>query len=261
MTVHVLEAGSGDPVLLLHGGNATAAQLAPIMAALQGHFRVIAPDRPGCGLTDMIDYRGVPFREHSLDFVTGVMDELGLPRAAVVGNSMGGYFALVFALAHPDRVTRLVLGGEPAASGPHDPNAPPPTPAPKNPTLEGLRTLWKSRLGVDVDRVPPEALEEALAGARLPGAGLAWDSMREEFQRQQLSTYALRPELKSLRPVALFLWGDRDRLGGGLSSGKEMAAIAPHARCEVIKDAGHAPWLDQPEVCAHMTIEFLRGKD
>jgi serine/threonine protein kinase/pimeloyl-ACP methyl ester carboxylesterase/tetratricopeptide (TPR) repeat protein len=259
MTVHVLEAGSGEPVLLLHGGNATAAQLAPIMAALQGHFRVIAPDRPGCGLTDMIDYRGVPFREHSLDFVTGLMDELGLPKAAVVGNSMGGYFALVFALAHPDRVTRLVLVGEPAASGPPDPNAPPPPAAPKTPTAEGIRGFWKARLGVDVDRVPYEALEEALAAARLPGAGLAWDSMREEFRRQQLGTYALRPEFKGLRPATLFLWGDRDGLGGGPTSGKEMAALAPHARCEVIKDAGHMPWLDQPEVCARLTVEFLQA--
>ena len=43
--------------------------------------------------------------------------------------------------------------------------------------------------------------------------------------------------------------------------GKEMAAIAPHARCEVLKDAGHLPWLDQPERCARMTIEFLKRKD
>ena len=261
LTVHVLEAGRGEPVLLLHGGNATAAQLAPLIGALQNDFHVFAPDRPGCGLTDMIDYKGIPFRQHSLDCVTGIMDELELPKAAIVANSMGGYWSLVFALAHPERVTRLVLLGEPAASGPPQPNAPPPPPAPKNPTLEGIRGLWRTRLGVDVDHVSEEVLDEALAAARLPGAGLAWDSMRQEFQRQQLSTYALRPELKGLRPATLLIWGDRDSLGTGAAMGKEMAAIAPHARCEVLKNAGHLPWLDQPERCAQMTLEFLKGKD
>ena len=62
LTAHVLDAGKGPPVLILHGGNATAAQFAPLMSALQKEFHCFAPDRPGCGLTDKIDYQGVPFR-------------------------------------------------------------------------------------------------------------------------------------------------------------------------------------------------------
>jgi pimeloyl-ACP methyl ester carboxylesterase len=259
LTAHVLEAGDGAPVLLLHGGNATAAQFAPLMDSLQKEFHLFAPDRPGCGLTDKIDYRGVPFRQHSVDFVTAVLDGLKLPKAAIVASSMGGYFAIVFALAHPERVTKLVLIGEPAASGPPQPNPPAPPPAPKNPTIQGIRGLYQSRLGVNVDHVAQEVLEEELAAARLPGAALAWDSMREEFQRQQLSTYALRPELKGLRPTTLFIWGDKDKLGGGPTMGQEMAAITPHARCEVVHDAGHLAWLDQPERCAQLTVEFLKG--
>ncbi len=153
LTAHVLEAGQGDPVLLLHGGNATAAQFAPLMGLLQQEYLLFAPDRPGCGLTDKIDYRGVPFRQHALDFVTAIMDGLHLPKARIVASSMGGYFALVFALAHPERVTKLVLLGEPAASGPPQPNAPAPPPTPKNPSIQGIRAVYKSRLGVNVDLV------------------------------------------------------------------------------------------------------------
>jgi pimeloyl-ACP methyl ester carboxylesterase len=260
LTAHVLDAGKGPPVLMLHGGNATAAQFAPLMSALQTEFHCFAPDRPGCGLTDKIDYRGVPFRAHAVDFVTGILDGLEIPKVAIVANSMGGYWSILFALAHPERVTRLVLLGEPAASGPPQPNAPPPAPAPEHPTIEGIRAMWKSRLGINVEGVSKETWDEELAGARLPGAALAWDSMRDEFQRQQLSTYALRPELKGLRPETLFIWGDKDSLGTGAKMGQEMAAIAPHARCEVLPDAGHMPWLDQTERCAQLTIEFLKSE-
>jgi hypothetical protein len=66
VTAHVLEAGHGDPVVFIHGGAATAVQFAPMLGALQSQFHIFAPDRPGCGLTDKMDYRGVPFREHAI---------------------------------------------------------------------------------------------------------------------------------------------------------------------------------------------------
>ncbi len=85
--------------------------------------------------------------------------------------------------------------------------------------------------------------------------------MRQEFQRQQLSTFALRPELKELQPKTLFLWGDKDSLGTGAAMGKQMAVIAPHARCEIMQNAGHMAWLEQPEQCARLTIEFLKNSE
>ena len=258
LQTQVLEAGSGSPVLLLHGGGGTAASWAPLMARLQDRFHCFAPDRPGCGLSDKIDYRDIPLRQHAIDFLSGVLDGLKLPRAALIANSMGGYWSLVFALAHPERVSRLVLIGEPAASGPPQADTPLPPPAAKKPTLEGIRALYRTRLAADVERIAPEILEEDLAARTLPGAGLAWDSMVDEFVlRQHLSTYALRPELKGLHPPTLIIWGERDKLGGGPAIGREMAALAPRARCEVLADAGHVAWIDQPERCATLVAEFL----
>src|SRR6266566_8127869 len=97
---HVLEAGEGPPMLLLHGGGATAALWGPLLGSLHRSFRIYAPDRPGCGLSGPFDYRQVSFRAHAVDFVRSVLDGLGLERATLVGNSMGGYFGLAFALAH-----------------------------------------------------------------------------------------------------------------------------------------------------------------
>src|SRR5690348_12993380 len=65
LRTHVLVAGRGEPALLIHGGGSVAVNLAGVMAALAANFRCVAPDRPGCGLTDAFDYTNVPFRPHA----------------------------------------------------------------------------------------------------------------------------------------------------------------------------------------------------
>ena len=94
LLTHYLECGQGDPVIMIHGGNSFAASWAPLLRPLARHFHLFIPDRPGCGLTQMVDYRGVSFREHSVAFVTAFCDSTGIERSSVVGNSIGGYFAL-----------------------------------------------------------------------------------------------------------------------------------------------------------------------
>ena len=67
----------------------------------------------------------------------------------------------------------------------------------------------------------------------------------------------LRPELKNLRAPTLFVWGGKDMKPPRL--GQEMAALAPHGRCEVVADAGRVVWFDQPEKCSKLTIDFLKS--
>jgi pimeloyl-ACP methyl ester carboxylesterase len=259
LTVHVLEGGKGAPVLLIHGGNAIAAQWSPLLAELQRDFHWYAPDRPGCGLTDKFDYsQGTDFKQHATGYVGGVMDELGVRRASLVGNSMGGYWALLFALAQPDRVDKLVLLGSPAASMPPDQRPKRPPAAPGAPSIEGTRAALRGWLVADVERVSPEMLAASTAGYRLPGAQLSWTTMLAALTSPPASglTHALRPELKDLQAPTLFVWGDQDMEPPRL--GQEMADLAPHARCEVVADAGHIVWLDQPERCSNLMIGFLK---
>ncbi|MGZ5094203.1 MAG: alpha/beta fold hydrolase [Burkholderiales bacterium] len=68
----------------------------------------------------------------------------------------------------------------------------------------------------------------------------------------------LRPELKNLRPATLFIWGEEDKFGPP-TPGQEMATMAPKARCEVLSDAGHLIWVDQPERCARLSVDFLKA--
>ena len=110
LRIHCLKAGSrGRTVLILHGGGLDAAGLSfrKTIPVLAEHHRVFAPDWPGFGQSDPMP---ITWRvEECVDFVGELLDALGLMRASLVGVSMGGAFALGFALRAPERVERLVL--------------------------------------------------------------------------------------------------------------------------------------------------------
>ena len=110
LRIHCLKAGSrGRTVLILHGGGLDAAGLSfrKTIPVLAEHHRVFAPDWPGFGQSDPMP---ITWRvEECVDFVGELLDALGLMRTSLVGVSMGGAFALGFALRAPERVERLVL--------------------------------------------------------------------------------------------------------------------------------------------------------
>jgi pimeloyl-ACP methyl ester carboxylesterase len=103
------------------------------------------------------------------------------------------------------------------------------------------------------------------AAGAIPGAVESWLSMVESgaairaagvFSPRSVLTYALRPELKTVRCPTLFLWGEKDTFGPP-SLGYEMAALIPGSRCLTVPDAGHSVWVDQPEFCARKILSFL----
>ena len=269
LRVQVLEGGQGEPVLLLHGGDGMAAQWEPLLSRLSSGFHIYAPDRPGCGLTDMFNYRDVPLREHAVEFVEATMNALGLKSANLIGNSMGGYFALVFALAHPERVKRLVTVGEPAGSSATIP------PGNRVIAIRGLNGLmyatvmkpspsatyegFKRILVAHPDRLSPAYLDCCTAASEIPGATESWLTLLEDCHitsGRSTLTYSLRPELARLTMPTLLVWGDKDSFGPS-SLAKEMAQIIPLGRAEVVLDAGHLAWLDQPEAVAGLITSFL----
>ena len=85
----VFELGSGSPLLYVHGGLGGAYELVPILAALAESHRVLAVDRPGHGLADPFDYRGVDLLDHGRTFLRDVLDVLELPSVDLVANSFG----------------------------------------------------------------------------------------------------------------------------------------------------------------------------
>ncbi len=264
LRVHLLEAGHGEPVLMIHGGNASASQWAPLMARLQNTFHLFVPDRPGCGLTQMFNYNqaGKPFRQHAVDFVESTMNALGLKKATLIGNSMGGFFSMAFALSHPERVARLITIGEPAGSSPSVPfmfrllrtrgvnrllYA-----TIMKPGEASTRDAFQRLLVADVRKVPKAFIDCDTAASLIPGATESWLTM---VQNTGPLTFALRPELKRLTAPMLMIWGDNDAFGPP-ERGAEMVALMPRAKLQVVHDAGHLAWLDQIDECTNLVTAF-----
>ena len=116
-SIHYLERGSGEPVLLIHGLGCSGANWAFQVAALERHYRVIVPDLPGAGHSDP------PSGAYSIeDFAASMwklLDHLGLPYASVIGFSLGGAVALEMAASRPSCVPKLALINSLATYRPH----------------------------------------------------------------------------------------------------------------------------------------------
>jgi pimeloyl-ACP methyl ester carboxylesterase len=107
LSLYYEEHGSGEPLVLLHGGFGAGELLAPIVAPLAAGRRVITVDLQGHGRTADIDR---PLRPELMgDDIAALIEHLGLERADVMGYSLGGLVALRTAIQHPARVRRLVL--------------------------------------------------------------------------------------------------------------------------------------------------------
>lgn len=263
--IHLLETGQGEPMVMIHGGNSVAAGWAPLLSQLEGRFHVYAPDRPGCGLTHGQDYCGVNMREHAIQFIDDTLNGLGLDHATLVGNSMGGYWALLYALANPARVDRIILIGEPAGST-----------ARLGLKIRAIGTPWLNRLllatigrprpdpgflkglVVDPHKLSPSLMECFYAGALIPGTRLAWRTMLELIAAPGTPgdlTHALIPQLPDIQCPVLFCWGDHDM--APTEAGLELSRHLKDARFEIIQNAGLITWIDQPEKVADLITAFM----
>lgn len=268
MRVHLLEAGRGEPALILHGGDGQGVDWAPLMAELEGDLHLHALDRPGYGLSDPFDYRRVDLRRHAADVVASTLDALGLERAILLGGSMGGFFALAAALEHPERVRALALVGMPLGLSRRIA-----LPMRILCGVPGLAELFVSRLGrptadarrkqyrtmfhVDPDTVPDVYFEMQGAGMRIPGALPTWAVLL----RRVVGLRGVRPEvtfadeLPRLGVPTLLVWGEYDMAPAEV--GCVAAERIPRGRFAHLPGLGHFPFLEAPGPTSGLIREFL----
>ncbi|HEU4977422.1 MAG TPA: alpha/beta fold hydrolase [Solirubrobacteraceae bacterium] len=250
LKIAAMEAGRGPAVLALHGLGATKASFMPTLAALADRFRVIAIDLPGFGDSDKplgAAYDAPWFA----GVVPDVLDALGLERAHLLGNSLGGRVALEAGLRTPERVERLALLAPSLAWRRSRPWAP-------------LLRLVRPELGFV--QPAPRPVVEAIVRRVVPRAEDGWTAAGvDEFLRAYLTRagraafYAAArqiyledadgedgfwPRLRSLRPEALFVWGRRDRLVP-LAFARHVTDALPNAR-HLELDCGHVPQVERP---------------
>lgn len=270
---YCLVRGTGEvPLVMVHGGLSEASNWARLVSRMPERF-VVCVDRPGCGLTHSVDYSSYDsddYRNGAASWLKSVVEGLGVEKVDLLGNSMGGFFSMCFALAHPGRVRRLVFAGAPAGL---DRYLPPFIRLMASPIgglmqkitrIEDPATLRKrvfSMLVADASRASDQQLEVSILSNQLPGVQRAARTMLKTVATPfgWRKTLYMRERAKQLQVPTLFLWGDQDAFAGP-ASGREVAAALPNGRLQIIEDAGHLPWVDQPEVVAR-AIEAFLAKD
>lgn len=267
--VHIMEGGEGAPVVMLHGSGPSALLFLPLMEKLTG-VRAIAVDRPGFGLSDPHTWPTTGRREAAVEWVGSLFDGLDLKEAALFGSSAGGTWALWFALAHPDRVSRLILLGAPPTLNVNqppptlrgiasiDPANPPPMPPPSRETvIQSMSGMGEGDTIVNY----PHQIEALVAAGRDPVASMAnLDELQTLISPEgwQPSVETRVSELEGLKPSTLLVWGTNDPLGG-VDAARKAASAIPDGQLEML-DAGHGPWLGHPDQVSNLVSTFITGR-
>jgi pimeloyl-ACP methyl ester carboxylesterase len=257
LRIRYVRKGEGPPVLLLHGIASSIYTWKDVLPALAAHHDVIAVDFPGFG--DSAVPR--PARgERILRTVVGLMDRLGIERASIAGNSLGGAIAVALAATLPDRVSRLVLL-DPAGYN----FAPADRPfvlrlagAVPAPVLEALPIRPMVKLGLlqvfhDHSLVTPDKVAEYVAPLRRPGAAAALHDLL-------LGTDDLHfpGVIRGVRAPTLIVWGRYDTWIPPRDADR-FAADIPGARV-VLVETGHMPQEERPAETAALIEGFLKAE-
>ena len=270
----LIEVGEGPPLVLVHGGLGEAGGWVPILTSLARRFHLYVPDRPGHGLSDPFDYRGVDMSELSATFLADVLDECSLRTVPLVGCSMGGFTAIAFYLTHPDRVSQLILPGMPAGLQ----RAVPPgifeaqklmrllsTPSPgaamcselAQPAARGRMREVQSALVAHPERVAEEFLDCDWFNLLRNHRSFRWYLDGVVTPEGVSPPLLLDQRWAELRVPTTFIWGEKD-VFATVDQGRAAAARVPTSRFELIPDAGHAVWVDEPVRVAGCILDSLR---
>ena len=260
--VHYHDSGSGAPLVLVHGSGpgATAwSNFSQNIAALSQHFRVIALDCPGWGLSD------TPEAQNSdlVPVLKGLLDELGLQKAAFVGNSMGGAASISFAVLHPERVSHLVTMGSPC---------PGPNLFSETMGTEGLKILFDTyrqptpenfmRL-VNVMCFDPAFATEELARERAAATAAHSAHVEKFLQPGNMLTllpdfFQLAARIPEIAVPTLAIHGRNDRTVHYENS-LQLVSLVPNARLYLINQCGHWAQLEHMEEFNRVVRQFLEA--
>lgn len=264
MQVHLRDEGpKGDPlpIVLIHGTSASLHTWEGWAAALRGQRRVIRFDLPGFALTGpnrQNDYSA----EAYVRFVRAVMDQLGVQRFVLAGNSLGGQVAWATAVALPQRVAQLVLvdaSGYPLESASVPPSLPLGFRIARMPALRVLTQYTLPRSIVeksvrnvygDPAKVTPELVDLYMDMTLRAGNRQALGRRMDQGYTGEVAG------LKTLAVPTLILWGGQDRLVP-LEFGQRFARDIAGSRLVVFDDLGHVPHEEDPVRTVAVVKAFL----
>jgi len=250
-TFHSESGGQGQPVLLIHGGTASAREWRPVLPGLSQHARCVAIDRLGCGESDRSS-RGYD-RQTLTDSLFACADGLGFERFAVVGQSFGGFWALSMAFARPERLAGIVLVN--SAGGPL--------------TDEDVQAMEARRVERQHVEADPEAAIERTMNQIFADPGRVPATFRDDLRWQtahaapgQFEAAADefvnlgRAPYDQLHVPTLVVWGEADSMIPA-ERGRRLANAIPGARYAGLPGVGHTCQVEAPAEFVAAVAPFL----
>jgi pimeloyl-ACP methyl ester carboxylesterase len=250
------EAGSGDPVLLLHGsgpGVSAWANWQRTIPALAERHRVLAPDLVGFGNTERpanIRYSA----ETWVDHVWGFLDAMKIERTSIVGNSLGGFLALAMAIKRPERLNRMVLLGTPGPGmTPTEGLAAMRT---YEPSYEAMEELLIKYFAVDPAIITPELVQLRHEASIAPGAFETYRKM-EINPKTAASDLGIEPgDYARIATPTLIVHGREDRVIP-VEVGINLMNTLPNADLHVFIRCGHWTQVERASEFSAVVDQFL----
>ncbi len=266
----VIEAGHGEPLILIHGVGGHAEAYSRNIVRLGQRFHAMAIDLVWHGFSSKPPYKGRAVPTYARQ-VLDLMDSLGIEKANIEGESLGGWAALWFALNYPDRLHRLILNTP--AGVRFKPGVVDEHPAQgrqllrerslaaiNNPTRETIRKRLEW-LMASPDRVSDELVEVRHNIYSDPDTRRALTDVSSNSFGDGDSDNFLIPEkdLKNIKAQTLVLWTEKNP-GAGPDVGEYVHSLIPGAQYYCMADAAHWPQWERPEEHDSVVVKFLSGQ-
>lgn len=261
-TIHYHDVGQGPPVVFLHfWGPGSTAWIAwhKVLPLLAAHFRCIAVDSPNYAKT------GPMYSDSSLYFMqadtaAAVMDALGIEKAAIVGASQGGQSALTFAGKYPDRMEKLVLGGNHLGTIGGDYLV-------GNPNEEGIRVAYPALADPRPENMRPYlelcVVDKSLITDELIAYLIDHHKGRPDLAEARAKMnygprHDLTADMMGIKVPTAIIWGRNDRTCG-VEIGLRVLNLVPNSRIIILRDTGHWAPFEKPKEYAGHLLAFLKG--
>jgi pimeloyl-ACP methyl ester carboxylesterase len=232
-------AGSGPPLVLLHGGAMVAETWRPLLPSLARRYAVYVPERRGVGRTP--DRPGPWTYQGMADDMAAFMDAQGVKNAVLVGHSDGGIIGLLLAAKRPDLVRRLVASGaniNPQGLGPMLPAM----------TAMSLREF--------LDEAPPQVAPSFAIHRRVsPDRGASLEASLAKMKAMWLDFDVPKATLAAIRAPTLIAAGDQDLIT--VAHTVEMWSAIPKAELLIVPGSNHFWMTDHPALFEATVGPFL----
>jgi 2-hydroxymuconate-semialdehyde hydrolase/2-hydroxy-6-oxo-octa-2,4-dienoate hydrolase len=251
-----LEAGAGEPVVMLHGsgpGVSAMANWQHNIGALSQRFRVLAPDIVGFGATKRPDDIVYSLRTWT-DHVWAFLDAHDIEQAAIVGNSLGGRIALQMATDRPDRITKMVLMGAPGVG--MTPTEGLAALRAYEPSHDAMRDLLRNYFAVDPTMITDDLVAIRYEASVADGAYAAYRAMFFDPRHTGSELGITAEEVRAIDTPALLVHGREDKVVP-MQVSVTMLGLLPNADLHVFSACGHWTQIERADEFSALVADYL----